>query len=168
MDTLTGCYNRRYLFKESSRVASQAKRHGQSVSLMMLDIDHFKEVNDNYGHKIGDQALQNFSRCLSKNLRHEDILTRYGGEEFVILLPQTNIAQARRLAERMRQAIKNMRIKSQPELIISTSIGISAMHLDESIHRTIERADQALLQAKESGRNRVVTWHAEVETLTPS
>ncbi len=167
VDSLTGCYNRRFLVQEASRVVSQAKRYHHCLSLMMIDIDRFKQVNDNYGHKVGDQVLQAFSRSLSDNLRREDILTRYGGEEFVILLPQTDITQAKPLAERMRNAIEKIHITSAPELQLTASLGISVMHVDETIHRAIERANHALLQAKESGRNRVVTWQANVEILRP-
>jgi diguanylate cyclase (GGDEF)-like protein len=128
----------------------------------MFDIDHFKQVNDTYGHAIGDKILSQVAQTLTEQLRTVDVLARYGGDEFIILLPQTNAQQARPLAERIRIGIENLRMEIEnTTLSVTLSIGIAELQndpSDENIEETVKHADKALYQAKQAGRNRTVTF----------
>ena len=127
----------------------------------MLDIDLFKKVNDVYGHMIGDQVLQQIANRCRSILRSSDIMGRYGGEEFLILLPETNVQQAQKIANRMRLLIMDRPIVTdRGDISVTVSMGISSMEgdCDSRLEWVVDQADQALLLAKESGRNKVMIW----------
>ncbi|MBW6471982.1 MAG: diguanylate cyclase [Anaerolineaceae bacterium] len=161
IDSLTGLYNRRQLFNLGQIEFSRACRYNHSISVIMLDIDLFKKVNDVYGHIIGDQVLQQIANRCRSVLRTSDIIGRYGGEEFVILLPETSIHHAQNIANRMRLLVLDRPIMTdRGDVSISVSLGISSMEgdCDSRLEWVIDQADQALLKAKDLGRNRVVIW----------
>jgi diguanylate cyclase len=165
VDPLTGLFNRRQLFSLAERQLAEALRHEQPLSVVMFDIDHFKKVNDNYGHAAGDKVLSILSSSVERILRKSDSVGRYGGEEFVILLPQTDLDSARLLAERLRIEIAELAIDLDHDRIsvtISAGIaGLSAPKVDDRIDRLIDRADQALYLAKQNGRNRTEIYQEE-------
>lgn len=162
-DKLTGLYNRRYFMEQSSIALKTAQRHEFPLALIMCDIDLFKNINDKYGHNIGDCALQKFSNLLQNIIRDGDILSRYGGEEFAILLPQTDIKGAIILAERMRQETENMLINTPiDELSFTASFGVSSISSPNSFGDSLKAADNALYKAKKSGRNQVQYEQQEV------
>ncbi|OKH52915.1 hypothetical protein NIES2101_12535 [Calothrix sp. HK-06] len=153
-DTLTGAWNRLYFEEIVSGEIERLLRHNQLLSLLILDIDHFKSINDNYGHPIGDCVLAGLAHLLKENIRTSDVLTRWGGEEFVILTPSTSIAEAYELAERLRLVIAK---HSFPEVRnITASFGIAQFETAETLYSCFKRADDALYHAKKSGRNTVV------------
>lgn len=156
-DSLTGIYNRRGLFQLGEFEYQRAQRINRPFSAMMFDIDHFKRINDQHTHAIGDQVLAQFAKRCAQNLRVIDILSRYGGEEFVILLPETNLQVAKLIAERLHQSILKSGFPSDVgDLRITASIGVAESHLYESLTDLIQRADTALYKAKENGRNRII------------
>lgn len=156
-DPLTGCWNRR-AFMETGEVLRRVEgRAGKPLAVMLCDIDHFKAVNDTHGHPAGDAVIRDFAaRCLT-TLRGQDVLGRYGGEEFVALLPDATDAQAASVAERIRAAVEALPVQtSESAITITASFGVAGVEEgDDSLHAAIERADQALYQAKAEGRNRV-------------
>lgn len=154
-DPLTGLNNRRAFYLFSMNVWGNYLRHHRPLSAIMIDIDHFKLLNDNYGHSTGDQVLVHLSKLLLNKARQGDIITRWGGEEFLVLLPDTSKQEAMAIGERFRQAIQIATFKTnQKQLPITASFGLSeASPLDKSIDDLIERADTALYEAKISGRN---------------
>jgi diguanylate cyclase (GGDEF)-like protein len=155
-DPLTGLNNRAAFDKSIEQEIELATRHNHTLSLMMLDIDRFKQINDSYGHIVGDAVLKSFADCVMECMRRSDIVFRYGGEEFSILLRNTQIAGARLLAERMRKKIEKMEFDfNNIKLNISVSIGLSELQEGDNSVKLIERADALLYKAKESGRNRV-------------
>ncbi|MDO9086643.1 MAG: diguanylate cyclase [Anaerolineaceae bacterium] len=161
IDSLTGLYNRRQLFILGQIEFSRACRYNHSIAVLMLDIDLFKKVNDVYGHLIGDQVLQEIANRCRSILRNSDIIGRFGGEEFLFLLPETSIQQAQNIANRIRLLILDRPIMTdRGDISISVSLGISNMDgdCDSRLDWIVDQADQALLRAKELGRNRVVTW----------
>lgn len=162
-DSLTGLYNRRYFDRHLNVMLGKAQEQGRDLALMILDIDHFKAVNDNHGHDIGDAVIKEFSARLKRNVRGVDLACRFGGEEFVVLMPDTDAASAEVVAERVRQAIAERPFDvglSRP-LYVTVSIGLS---INESLVDTpemlIKRADIALYRAKREGRNKVVVDNA--------
>lgn len=157
IDELTGAYNRRYFSEHIQKEYDKSKRYEQCLSLMVLDIDHFKRVNDNYGHSVGDDVLKLFAQTCQKDLRSSDIFARIGGEEFALILPQTNIDNAYELAERIRKSIEQLEIESESgRFKITVSIGIADISLIEADDpfKLYKAADEALYVSKESGRNR--------------
>ncbi len=161
-DPLTGCFNRRYLNDQLSKDIKYALRYKHPLSLILCDIDHFKLVNDTYGHLTGDQVLIEFVNTIKKSFRNKiDWIARYGGEEFIVVLPETNIEGAKVLAERLRIKIFNQRIKTNNlEIKITASFGVAGFSCHtqkEEItdSKLIAKADQLLYQAKEEGRNRI-------------
>ena len=169
-DSLTGMYNRRYLESHFERVSSRLKDEGKPISLLMLDIDHFKAVNDTHGHDIGDEVLQVVSRRILSNLRGFDTAVRFGGEEFVILLPDAPLAAAVITAERLCKAMSSTPVPvgdSPDGLSITVSLGAATtLAGDETLDTLIKRADVALYEAKSAGRNKVMTATGD-ETVTP-
>ncbi len=157
-DPLTGAYNRRHFFEAGSAELHRSRRYEHHLSFLMLDIDHFKSVNDTYGHGIGDEALKKTVSVIDDILRDEDTLGRMGGEEFAIMLPQTDLDEAFIVAERIRNAIEGIVIDTPSEpLRFTISIGVStSIDTDEDIEKTLTRADKSLYAAKEQGRNRVI------------
>ncbi len=160
-DGLTGLYNFREFHRRLTEEAERSRRYGRPFSLLMLDIDHFKAVNDTCGHLAGDEALRQFAALIRREVRPVDQVARYGGEEFVIVLPETTGPGALVVAERMRDIISGSEITVAPErvVILTVSIGIASFPEDaESEERLIGAADQALYAAKQTGRNRVCRW----------
>ncbi len=153
-DQLTGLYNRHYLFHSAQKKIARSIRHQTPVSLAMMDIDHFKLVNDRHGHPMGDAILQSVASLLEKQSRKEDIVARFGGEEFIILFDHTELQSAERKAEDLRQLTEQLK----PEgLSVTMSFGVVELQSDNNhIDDMIKRADEALYLAKEAGRNRIV------------
>ncbi|MFK5938402.1 MAG: diguanylate cyclase [Sulfurimonas sp.] len=160
-DSLTKLYNRRYFSQVAKQSLELAKRDKSHLSLLMMDLDKFKNVNDTYGHDVGDIVLINFAKTLQEFSRKSDIPCRFGGEEFILLLPQTDIKGAEVIAQKIRLATEKLNIKfaNQQNIHFTISIGISQINLahDINIESVIKRADAALYDAKNSGRNRVCT-----------
>ncbi|HHJ38799.1 MAG: hypothetical protein AXA67_00530 [Methylothermaceae bacteria B42] len=157
-DPLTGLYNRTALNDAFQREWKLAQRQRQPLSLLALDIDHFKKINDTYGHAAGDIALIKIAEILRKTVRASDLVFRHGGEEFLVLLNNTGIEGAKLLAERIRKAIAAKDCSDiDPELSITTSIGVASLnHPEETPQQLLKRADEALYRAKRNGRNLVV------------
>ncbi len=162
-DQLTGAYNRRAYDKKIQEEMDRFKRYGTIFSLLLLDADKFKNINDQYGHAVGDKCLQEIIRRTMPLLRKNDILARYGGEEFVIIMPDTDSDGARTAAEKIRQTIEKIEFLYKKEKVrVTVSIGVSqVVPEDESPARVFERADIAVYRAKENGRNQVVV-HSEI------
>ena len=156
-DSLTELDNRRCFFDKAGAEVERARRYGHPLSLQMLDIDHFKAINDRYGHVAGDRVLVALAGILRANLRHSDVAARLGGEEFAILLPETTIDDAFVHAERIRQGVAALSIRrGSDRLTVTVSIGVAAMAGgDNSIEPALMRADNCLYRAKEDGRNRI-------------
>lgn len=157
-DSLTGLFNRRYLEETLQREIARAYRSGRPLGIVMIDIDHFKELNDTHGHRAGDAALQALGQLLAANTRGGDMACRYGGEEFVLALPGATLEVAHERAEHLRQAVEAMRVEfAGTTLSLTISAGIAAypMH-GERADQVLDNADQALYQAKNAGRNHCV------------
>ena len=153
-DALTGCINRRSFFQYFDKAFADALQYGQPLAAMMVDIDHFKSINDNHGHGVGDIVLQRVAKCLEDTARDQDLVCRYGGEEFSILLPKTGIRDASLIGESMRRALEALEFE---QLSITASIGVSDLTLNpESPQDLLEQADVCLYVAKRNGRNQVV------------
>jgi diguanylate cyclase (GGDEF)-like protein len=156
-DPLTGLLNRRRFTELSSREVTRSRRHRLVFSVLMLDIDHFKRINDTYGHPVGDLAIKALAEVCTQALRPHDLLARYGGEEFVLTLPQTDSEGAHTVAERIRAMTEALQVPSeQGPVRFTVSIGISTYQSGLEFERVVQRADEALYEAKQSGRNRVV------------
>ena len=156
-DSLTGLYNRRAILGKLHELINLANRYKEDFSLSMLDIDHFKRVNDRYGHLTGDEVLEKIAALTSRNIRDTDIVGRYGGEELIIILPKTNLSSAWVVAERLRTIIEKTEMKDSAGNVfaITVSQGLAGWERDEDATSLISRADEALYKAKEKGRNRV-------------
>ena len=155
-DDVTGLYNHRYLMEVLDKELERAKRYHRTLSAMMLDIDNFKKVNDQYGHLVGDRVLREFAYLLKKNVRQIDTLSRYGGDEFFIILPESTAEIAQLVAERIQRSVRDYPFNQPDHLLpLTVSIGISSLQDSKDIGRTelIERTDQALLKAKSLGKN---------------
>lgn len=157
-DELTGAHNHRSFIKLGEAEIKRARRHGQNLSILMMDLDHFKNVNDSHGHDAGDSVLRLFGSICMQNLREEDLLGRIGGEEFAILLPLTDVNGAIHIAERIRQEVasSNFKVAEGKHLNVTVSIGVAT--LDDNIitiGNLLKRADQALYRSKNGGRNMV-------------
>ena len=159
-DGLTGLTNHRTFQNRFEDLLQRAQRHGHKVALLLCDIDHFKKVNDNYGHPIGDEVLRRVAKVLTEVPRKIDVPARYGGEEFAVLLDNVDVAQAKAVAERIRIEISKVVVETEKgPLSVTESIGVAAFPDDGNDRATlVERADLALYHAKHAGRNRVVTW----------
>jgi diguanylate cyclase (GGDEF)-like protein len=173
-DPLTRVNNRRYFDQRLSEEVAAVQRRGTPLSCMFLDIDHFKQVNDTLGHQSGDQVLQEVALLINTQLRHSDILSRYGGEEFVVLLPDTADAVGREIAERIRSSIEQHRFKVSDSRVLDISISIGLACLDAHVtdmemtlaaQALVAGADQAVYRAKEEGRNRVCL--SPIRTASP-
>jgi len=169
-DALTGLYNRSYVTEKIESEMNRSLRHGSPVTLLMLDIDHFKRINDSFGHAAGDSVLRSFGQVLRDSCRVYDVPGRYGGEEFCIILPETRVGNTTAVAERIRQRLADSRFDvGTDQVAITASMGIAGMDsvAEEGIVTSsalIERADRALYSAKHRGRNRIEIWPSE----TPS
>jgi diguanylate cyclase (GGDEF)-like protein len=158
VDPLTNCYNRRVMDRQLAHQVANAQRYGQEASLIMFDLDHFKQVNDRFGHQAGDRVLQEVAATVLGTIRKGDYLSRYGGEEFVVILPQTKKSHAMELAERLRSKIENLTI-GLPEgrsLSVTASFGVSALRRDLDEAGLLREADTMLYKAKAAGRNTVM------------
>ena len=168
-DSLTGIANRKAFDTSLRDAARHAMETGAELSLLFLDIDHFKGFNDTWGHQVGDQALRLVAKTLMDNVKGQDLASRYGGEEFAVILPQTALKDAVTLANKIRHAFAVRRLvkKDTGETIgaLTVSIGVSRFEPGEALTHFISRADQALYTAKRDGRNRVVSEEA-IQTLT--
>jgi diguanylate cyclase (GGDEF)-like protein/PAS domain S-box-containing protein len=158
-DPLTGAFNRRYLVETGAREAERARRYGSPFSILVIDIDFFKNVNDSYGHSVGDATLQALTQLARKMLRGSDCFGRMGGEEFAVLLPQADLDRAHQMADRMRLALQRMEIATpKGPISITVSIGVAQLSGPETrFDETLIRADKALYVAKQTGRNKVVS-----------
>ncbi|UZP65958.1 sensor domain-containing diguanylate cyclase [Desulfovibrio mangrovi] len=156
-DSLTGLANRRHFMQSAEHELHRANRYHRPISMLMVDADHFKKVNDTYGHDVGDIVLTALARDLRQSARRQDIVARLGGEEFALLLPETPHDKAMEMAERLRERIADNQISTGTEnLSITVSIGVATYTGDgDSISRLIKRADDGLYEAKQSGRNKV-------------
>lgn len=152
-DALTGVPNRRAYDQKLTEEFSRAKRTGAPLSLLLIDIDNFKEYNDNFGHPAGDTALQSVARVLMSSLRPYDFLARYGGEEFVIILPSTDLTDAIVVAERVRNLVAGSEF---PHRKFTISIGVARLDVDAGARALVQAADNGLYRAKAAGRNKVV------------
>ena len=162
-DPLTSLYNRRYFEEEVFNRIVEAKAQNEEYCVLMLDADHFKRVNDTYGHKVGDKVLIELAGTCEKNLREDDIVARYGGEEFVVFLPHTGTKQAEVVAERLRESIASAVVYSDEgeEVRFTVSIGISSSEISDNVGMLIKTSDEALYRAKETGRNRYCVFHKD-------
>jgi diguanylate cyclase (GGDEF)-like protein len=155
-DSLTGLLNRRAFDERASAALSQAKRYGHDTCVAMLDLDHFKQINDVYSHGVGDQVLVRTARLLTSGVRESDIVARYGGEEFVIAFPETKLPDAMALAERLRVSFEET---NWTDLVADTpvtmSIGVASVGKDDGLREALGRADEGLYRAKRGGRNRI-------------
>lgn len=157
-DPLTGVYNRRYFMDFAAKEFLRSQRYSHMFSAIQMDIDHFKRINDSHGHAVGDEVLRAFAANCLEVLRESDVLGRVGGEEFSIILPETEMAGALIAAERFRQAIADLKVYADDEVVrVTVSIGITILRQDDTgIEAVLKRADEALYLAKNGGRNKVV------------
>jgi diguanylate cyclase (GGDEF)-like protein len=167
-DALTGLYNRWFVIEKLDSELNRALRHGSPMSLLMLDVDHFKRVNDTFGHAAGDQVLQAIGKLLRESCRVYDVAGRYGGEEFCIVLPETRPGNTSVVAERIRSRLAATELPcGETSIIVTASIGVAGMDTpadNEALSPAalIERADRALYSAKNRGRNRVEMWDSDL------
>ena len=171
-DPLMGVHNRRYLDLRLTEEIERAHRYNFQLSMLLLDIDHFKKVNDTYGHYIGDLVLKSLGNLLLKNVRKTDIVARYGGEEIAVIAPHTSVPIAADLAERLRQTVERSVMvpadKQEDRQAVSISVSIGVAGLDQQIvdrQSLIERTDEALYRAKKKGRNRVVVFNSKGDSF---
>ncbi len=159
-DPLTGVHNRRFFHDVLNRESERSKRHNQPLSLIILDIDHFKVINDTFGHLAGDQVLREIGRIIRENIRTIDTVCRYGGEEFAVILPQTELEAASLIAERLRTSIAEFPFSTGKEnpLMVTASLGVACWHGSDYLNKQgtelVQAADRALYAAKDTGRNR--------------
>jgi len=165
-DELTGSHNRRHLIKLIEGEKDLVGQGQAPFSLCLLDIDHFKRINDTYGHSAGDAVLRQFAHCVQHMLRDTDAFGRYGGEEFLLMLPRTTQEEAQGFAENVRRRVSQLVFAEiAPELAVTVSIGVAEFRRGESIGQTVARADEALYQAKSGGRDRVVGYGQKCDAL---
>ena len=162
-DPLTGVFNRRYLDRRLNEEVATARRYGSPLSVLLLDLDNFKQINDEHGHQIGDQVLIAAGGIVASELRASDVLARYGGEEFLVIAPHTALLKAAELAERLRKRVEDHDFRLQNEsgkvvkLRLTISIGVASFGDGiDNVDRLVHAADENLYRAKREGRNRVV------------
>ncbi|HUB85727.1 MAG TPA: diguanylate cyclase, partial [Rhizomicrobium sp.] len=159
-DQLTGLHNRRYMSRHLDNLVSSAQKSGKPLAFLIMDIDHFKSVNDTHGHDIGDEVLREFASRISANIRGIDLACRFGGEEFVVVMPDTDMDFASTVAERLRKSVETNPFvisRAPGKLNVTISIGIAAsLSEGDTAEALLHRADQALYRAKREGRNRVI------------
>ena len=169
VDALTGAHNRAALNETLEREIELAHRHKNALSIIMIDLDHFKQINDNYGHITGDEVLRECVKCCNQALRTTDMLFRFGGEEFTILLPGVNTKGASIAAERVRKTIeKHVFNSSQGPVPVTISLGLASVMLQDTVKTIIERADKGLYLAKKAGRNCVACTEESHEVAAVS
>lgn len=162
-DTLTGIANRREFSRVAEAETDRAKRYGTPLSLLMYDLDHFKRVNDTFGHDTGDDVLRAVTAVVMANIRTVDVAARWGGEEFLVLMPQSDLAAAKAAAEKLRQAIERHRFDKVGT--VTVSFGVTQFVPQDDLNVLLKRVDDALYRAKENGRNRVETLTAEAAAM---
>jgi diguanylate cyclase (GGDEF)-like protein len=157
IDGLTQIYNKRYLYEALERELIRGRRHGRDVAVLMIDIDHFKRINDVHGHLAGDFVLKELARIVQSSIRRDEVFARYGGEEFCIVLPETVLAGAQELGERLRQTVEAHEFVFQQDRIkVTISVGCAQLTDDlRNAGELLKRSDEKLYEAKNSGRNRV-------------
>jgi diguanylate cyclase (GGDEF)-like protein len=171
-DPLTGVYNRRFFHEVLNRESKRANRHHHPLSLIIMDIDHFKVINDSFGHLSGDQVLKQIGGITRESIRDIDTVCRYGGEEFTIILPQTGLEAASQIAERLRTNIAKFPfpVGKENPLMVTASLGVACWHgngcLSGQGTELIQAADRALYAAKDAGRNRTCTAPDTRDTFT--
>ena len=165
-DMLTGLLNRRVLTDLAEAELKLMDRTGSSMCVALIDLDHFKDINDRFGHLAGDTALRGFAQSATPELRQVDKLARWGGEEFLLMLPQLNQHEALSVLERLRQSVEALVFKDHTLMQLTFSVGIAQAHPGESLEHLVDRADQAVYEAKRQGRNRCVL--APMPTASPS
>jgi diguanylate cyclase (GGDEF)-like protein len=162
-DALTGLYNRFYVMEKIDSEMNRSLRHGYPISVLMLDLDHFKRINDSYGHPVGDEVLKIVGQVLRESCRVYDVAGRYGGEEFCIVLPETQVGNTTQVAERIRNRLATTPLSvGSTSIVVTASIGVAGMDSTEGVlsaSTLVERADRALYSAKHLGRNRVEMWN---------
>ena len=159
MDKLTSIYNRHYFLSQSEREFERANRYAQAISLLMFDVDHFKGINDQFGHDTGDEVLKGLATLIGHQIRKQDVFARWGGEEFLILMPETGLAGAMTVAEKLRSLVESSTICKQRQVTIS--IGVAEKSgAEKNVDQLISRVDTALYKAKQAGRNRVCVGEA--------
>jgi len=171
IDWLTNLYNRRHFFRLGEEEIARARRYRHVISVIMIDIDHFKAVNDTHGHSVGDEVLCAIAKRILAGLRQSDIAGRYGGEEFAIVLPETDLLSAAAIvAERLRDTIAAHAIDTaEGPLTVTISVGVAGVDLErENLLDALSRADAGLYAAKHAGRNRVIPWTPELTRTTPN
>ena len=169
-DTVTGLLNRRSILEKLNEWLRHEQRYKGRLAVAMLDIDHFKQVNDIYGHRIGDRVLSDIAGVMSRSIRQTDFVGRYGGEEFLIILPRTDVAGATKMAERVRTAVEGtpMHGANGTSFAVTASLGVAEYCAGDDEDLLVSRADAALYRAKDLGRNRVeVSPCAESQTEEP-
>ncbi|MCF8467187.1 MAG: PleD family two-component system response regulator [Sneathiella sp.] len=167
-DSLTGLYNRRYMLNHLEALLQRAKMDYKPVCVLIMDIDFFKKVNDTYGHDVGDDVIKGFSDRIGTSVRGIDLACRYGGEEFVVVMPDTDLAVASTVSERLRRQIAEKPFadaKGKVELDLTCSIGVTVSREQEDCDSLLKRADEALYKAKRDGRNRVVVSSANIVSV---
>ncbi len=157
LDPLTEVNNRLYL----DLVRQKLKKSKGSVSVLMIDIDNFKNVNDTYGHLVGDIVLKNVAKTIKNNVKISDEVIRYGGEEFLVIAYRCDLKTGKIVAERLRKKVEKIKIKGYPDIHITVSIGVACHHPGDDLFSTIEKADKAMYQAKRLGKNRVELWEED-------
>jgi diguanylate cyclase (GGDEF)-like protein len=159
-DSLTGLFNHRYFYEKLNDEVIRANRYGSSVTLLMLDLDHFKNFNDTYGHQAGDTVLRSVAKIIQENIRSIDIASRYGGEELAIILPETDAEGAKIIAERIRQSIKSHEFRfNHQSCHITVSIGLVSYPTDTSAKsELVQKADLALYWVKNHGRDKICAY----------
>ncbi len=168
-DPLLGIYNRRYLNRKLEEETTRALRYKMPLSILMVDVDHFKRINDTYGHQVGDQALIHLSKVLLDSVRNLDVVARYGGEEVLVIVPDTAPQTAAELAKRLNQYVESRALTITnsnglpQEIRMTISIGVASLdYRTDNMQKLLERADAALYQAKQNGRNQVVVSGAHL------
>jgi two-component system cell cycle response regulator len=160
-DTLTGLHNRRFMTSQAGALVQRASEGGEPVSALLVDIDHFKRINDTFGHDVGDEVLKEFALRLATNVRGVDLACRYGGEEFVVIMPDTALSDALRIAERLRLHVAGTPFRApglESPLSVTISVGVACTEgAYDSPEALLKRADEAVYEAKAHGRNQVVT-----------
>ena len=169
VDPLTGAFNRRSFFEFAGKEEARARRGGNQFAVLMIDIDHFKRINDTYGHPAGDSVIKSLADICARTLRPSDVIARYGGEEFVVNLPDTDHRQASLVAERLRYVVADARVPSeQGPIAFTVSVGVATCSDETPLDAAIAEADKALYRAKKNGRNRVevsMATRREVRTI---
>ncbi|MHB1646665.1 MAG: GGDEF domain-containing protein [Candidatus Acididesulfobacter diazotrophicus] len=167
-DSLTGLYNRRYFDSFYENIFDQASRYGTIFSLIMCDIDHFKKINDTYGHDKGDLVLKEVAKILKNNMRKSDIASRYGGEEFIVVLPQTGLSKSLDVARKIKTLISKISIKDTGKITISIGVISYSKEFEDKSKDFLKKVDELLYEAKNRGRNRIMSVDTNNENIEVS